>query len=80
MDVNKIRNNKKNQTKLKSIFKLINSNYKNEWLLKYEILELAHHKINEPWVKLLYNDLEKISSLNNDFSQALKRGLILLQK
>ena len=66
--------------KLKSVYQQINLKYNNEWLLKYEVLELAYNTIHEPWVKTLYNDLIKLSSSDNDYARALKRGLFLLDK
>ena len=80
MQVKHIRQNKLKNHKLESIYNEVNLKCNNEWLLKYEILELAYKKIKKPWVKKLYKDLEKLTYLNNDFSNALKRGLYLLDK
>jgi len=80
MQVKKIRQKKLKIINLKYIYKQINLKYENEWLLKYEVLELAYNTIHEPWVKTLYNDLKELSYSNNDYSGALERGLLLLDK
>ena len=78
--VNEIKNNENRYKELESIYKLTNSKFKKEWLLKYEIFEIAYNKINDPWVKKLSEDLKITSSQKNDFSKALKRGLSLIYK
>ena len=74
--------NKKGQTlnNLENIYNVIQKKYPNEWLIKYEILELSYKKIDDNWVKSLENDMFKLVSNKTDFSNAIKRGLNLIIK
>ena len=74
--------NKKNQTlnNLEKIYNIIQKKYPNEWLIKYEILELSYKKIDDDWVKSLEDDMFKLASNKTDFSNAVKRGLDLIIK
>ena len=76
----KIDNIKKNNFDLKKLHILYNK-MKNDsiddWLLKYEFLELTNCNRNLDWINNLYLDLSKLSKEKTDLSQAIKRGLNL---
>ena len=78
--MNKIRNNKVSSITLKNIYNNVYQNFNNEWLLKFEILELAKkNKFNKSWVQKINDDLLILSSKKNDIGRAIKRGLELIK-
>ena len=48
-----------------------------DWLLKYQFLELTSCNRDIDWIDTIYLDLEKMSKKDNDLSRAIKRGLNL---
>ena len=63
--------------RLFKIYQKSKKNKVNDWLLKYEFLEKTSFNIKIPWIKNIYNDLNKLSSKNTDLSRAIKRSLNL---
>ena len=74
--------NFKNQTNKKEKIKKLYENFKqnnlNDWLFKYQILEILKDE-NDDWIIKIYKELEKKSLKNNDLGRAIKRGLQLIK-
>ena len=74
--------NFKNQTNKKEKIKKLYENFKqnnlNDWLFKYQILEILKDE-NDDWIIKIYKELEKKSLKNNDLGRAIKRGLKLIK-
>ena len=74
--------NFKNQTNKKEKIKKLYENFKqnnlNDWLFKYQILEILKDE-NDDWIIKIYKELEKKSLKNNDLGRAIRRGLKLIK-
>jgi len=74
--------NFKNQTNKKEKIKKLYENFKqnnlNDWLFKYQILEVLKDE-NDDWIIKIYKELEKKSLKNNDLGRAIRRGLKLIK-
>jgi len=70
----KIKNNTK---ELSYLYKKMNKNNINDWLLKYEFLCATNCNRNLDWINNMYIDLEKKAAKGSDLSRAIKRGLNL---
>ena len=72
----------KNQTNKKEKIKKLYENFKqnnlNDWLFKYQILEVLKDE-NDDWIIKIYKELEKKSLKNNDLGRAIRRGLKLIK-
>lgn len=64
----------KNDIESKHLIEILNENFPNEWLLRYELYKNSH-QFNEDWVDDLYNYLYNYQEKNIDLNNALKRGL-----
>ncbi len=64
----------KNDIESKHLIEILNENFPNEWLLRYELYKNSH-QFNEDWVDDLYNYLYNYQEKNVDLNNALKRGL-----
>jgi phenylalanine-4-hydroxylase len=73
----KINNYKGNIPELYKIYQDMMKKSIDDWLLKYQFLELTSCNRNIDWINTIYLDLEKISKKDNDLSRAIKRGLNL---
>ena len=63
--------------KLFNIYEKITKSKIKDWLIKYEFLEKTNCNLNIPWIKTIFNDLQKLSLKNTDLSRAIKRSLKL---
>ena len=63
--------------KLYNIYEKITKSKIKDWLIKYEFLEKTNCNLNIPWIKTIFNDLQKLSLKNTDLSRAIKRSLKL---
>ena len=69
--------NKNNINELLNIYNKMKKNKINDWLLKYEFLEKTNCNLDIPWIKTIFDDLNRLSSKNSDLSRAIKRSLNL---
>ena len=63
--------------KLSNIYEKITKSKIKDWLIKYEFLEKTNCNLSIPWIKTIFNDLQKLSLKNTDLSRAIKRSLKL---
>ena len=63
--------------KLYNIYEKITKSKIKDWLIKYEFLEKTNCNLSIPWIKTIFNDLQKLSLKNTDLSRAIKRSLKL---
>lgn len=64
---------------LAAIYSKLESEFPEDWLLRYELLELDKtHRLHSPWAKKVKTDLEKISTTALDKSEMILRGMELL--
>ena len=79
-EIHKIRENKISLKNLEKIHKIITRDFDNEWLIKFEILELVKkNKLKIKWVNKINDDLINLSLKNNELGRAIKRGLELIK-
>ena len=79
-EIHKIRENKISLKNLDKIHKIITRNFDNEWLIKFEILELVRkNKLKIKWINKINDDLIYLSLKNNELGRAIKRGLELIK-
>ena len=69
--------NKNDIDKLFNIYEKITKSKIKDWLIKYEFLEKTNCNLSIPWIKTIFNDLQKLSLKNTDLSRAIKRSLKL---
>ena len=67
----------KSISKLYKLYKKVNKNSIDDWLLKYQFLEATNCNKNIKWINEIYNELHLLSQNNTDLGRAVKRGLIL---
>ena len=78
-NVDRVRNREIPIQRLEKIYNTISADFDNEWLIKFEILEIAkNNNLNNAWVKEINNSLTNLSLKNNDVGRAIKRGLELI--
>ena len=74
--------NFKNQTNKKEKIKKLYENFKqnnlNDWLFKYQILEILKDE-RDDWIIKIHKELEKKSLKDNDLGRAIRRGLKLIK-
>jgi hypothetical protein len=75
--MSKLKGAKSNIPHLYNLYKKMNEESINDWLLKYEFLEATNCNREINWVNDIYLDLEKISHKNTDLARAIKRALKL---
>jgi phenylalanine-4-hydroxylase len=75
--VKNLRNKKNNQNEIENIYIQAKSNFQNEWLIFYEILELTNNQ-DLYWNQEIIEKLDKLIHKNDDLGNAIKRGLELL--
>ena len=75
--INQLKELKNNTKNLFSLYKKMDKNKINDWLLKYQFLEATNCNRNLDWINTIYLDLEKESLKKSDLSRAIKRGLNL---
>ena len=63
--------------KMKLLYDDFIKNKFNDWLFKYEILQLLKDD-KDLWIKNIYKDLEEKSLADNDIGRAIRRGLELI--
>ena len=73
----KIKNKKDDINELYKIYQSMKLKNVNDWLLKYEFLNITNCDRTIDWVNDIYMELEQISNQNNDLSRAIKRGIKL---
>ena len=73
----KINNYKGNIPGLYKVYQDMMKKSIDDWLLKYQFLELTSCNRDIDWINTIYLDLEKMSKKDNDLSRAIKRGLNL---
>lgn len=61
------------------LYKTIKNKSVDDWLLKYQFLEITNCNRNIKWIDSIYLDLYKMSQNNNDLGRAIKRGLKLFK-
>ena len=64
----------KNDIESKHLIEILNQNFPDEWLLRYELYKNSH-QFNEDWVDDLYSYLYNYQEKNIDLNNAIKRGL-----
>ena len=64
----------KNDIESKHLIEILNKNFPDEWLLRYELYKNSH-QLNEDWVDDLYSYLYNYQEKNVDLNNAIKRGL-----
>ena len=75
--LNKLKGKSYTKEKIKLLYNDFIKNKFNDWLFKYEILQLLKND-KDLWIKTIYKDLEKISLADDDIGRAIKRGLELI--
>lgn len=66
--------------KLNSVFEELELNHPDDWLLRWEILELDHlWGLNSPWRSKILSKLAAFASKNKESEQLIRRGLELLK-
>ena len=75
--ISELKNTEENTPYLYNLYKKMNKELIDDWLLKYEFLEATDCNRKLDWVNDIYLDLEKTSSKNTDLSRAIKRALKL---
>ena len=75
--LNKLKEKSCKKEEIKLLYNNFIKNKFNDWLFKYEILELLKDE-EDLWIKKIYKDLEKKSLINNDTGRAIRRGLKLI--
>ena len=75
--VNKLKEKSCKKEEIKLLYNDFLKNKFNDWLFKYEILELLKDE-EDLWIKKIYKDLEKKTLINNDIGRAIQRGLELI--
>ena len=65
----------KNNKKLFNLYQNINQDSINDWLLKYQFLEVTNCNRKIKWINQIYHELETISKNKSDLGRAIKRGL-----
>ena len=60
---------------LKKIYLDTNNKGINDWLLKFEFLQVTNCNLEIKWIKSIFDDLYNFSSKNNDLSRAIRRAL-----
>lgn len=66
--------------KLNSVFEELELNHPDDWLLRWEILELDHlWGLNSPWRSKILSNLAAFASKNKESEQLIRRGLELLK-
>ena len=75
--ISELKNTKANIPYLYNIYKEMNKESINDWLLKYEFLEATNCNRDINWINNIYLDLEQKSNKNSDLSRAIKRALKL---
>ena len=53
----------------------INNKGINDWLLKFELLQVTNCNLEIRWIKSIFDDLYNFSSKDNDLSRAIRRAL-----
>ena len=64
-----------NINELKKIYLDTNNKGINDWLLKFEFLQVTNCNLKIKWIKSIFDDLYNFSSKNNDLSRAIRRAL-----
>ena len=76
--ISRLKDNNFSYNQVEKIYLDAKHNFKNEWLIFYEILEVSLNIKTAYWVLDIIKKLNKIIAKNNDLSHAIKRGLDLL--
>lgn len=67
------------QSELSKIHQILEARFPEDWLLRYELLELEKkHQLNAPWVPQIHSRLKEISCLSEDRAEMIARGLAVL--
>jgi hypothetical protein len=65
---------------LSSIFERLESHHPDDWLLRWEILEIDHlWQLNSPWKSKVLSRLAAFASKDKESEQLIRRGLELLK-
>jgi phenylalanine-4-hydroxylase len=80
--VRKIRDASKTEIDKRALTEIFNSlekSYKDDWLLRYELLELCTELTLEmPWEAILRKNLQEIAKESSEKAETIQRGLDLL--
>lgn len=64
---------------LADVLRQLDEQYPNDWLLRFELLELDHvHALESPWKSAVREKLQALKSLRDDTAENIERGLALL--
>ena len=77
-ELTEIKNVKKSLKLIESIYKKVERDFPNEWLILYEILKLTSKIKSAYWVEEIKIKLKKLTKNNDDLGKAIKRGLDLI--